>query len=205
MRKIITSLALILSVYSIQGQIGYGLTANIEPYQRYNNPEDGLAGTSAGNLFLNFGLGPKIWVGGNNFSIAFEAVANIGLFGLDLNDFKGLGMASFPLMAHLNFGGTSGLDKEGKFGFTIGGGIQYNKTELFFQSGGSKELGVERDLFPTYIGEVGYGFGMSGFVLNPYIRFGYHPDNSANSFNLGVRFDFNFRKLKEITDPASDL
>ena len=205
MRIFLSTIALVIASFSLHSQVGYGLTMNIEPYQRYNNPEDGLGGTSAGSFMFNFGIGPKLWLGGNDVSIAVEAVANIALFGLDINDFKGLGMASFPLMAHINFGGTTGLDKEGKFGFTIGGGIQYNRTELLFLSGGAKDKGIERELFPTYIGEIGYGFGMSGFVLNPYLRLGYHPDNSANSFNLGVRFDFNFRKLKEITDPASDL
>ena len=34
-------------------------------------------------------------------------------------------------MAKLNFNGLSGLDREGRLGFSVGGGIQYSKTELY--------------------------------------------------------------------------
>ncbi|NNF33485.1 MAG: hypothetical protein HKN68_05220 [Saprospiraceae bacterium] len=205
MRTTITILAAFFIFTQAQAQFGYGITANTEIYQRYNNPEDGLAGTSAGSFLFNLGVGPKIWMGGNNLSLSLETTANWGIFGLDVNDYKGLGMVSFPMLAHLNFGGLSGLDKEGKFGFTVGGGIQYNKTELYYLNGGDKEIGVTRDFFKTYVGEIGYGFGMSGFTLHAYVRYGYNPDNSANSFNFGIRYDFNLPKLKQISDPESDL
>ena len=186
-------------------QFGIGITANNDIYQRYNNPEDGIAGTSAGSFLFNVGVGPKIWIGGNNVSLSLETTANWGVFGLDINDYKGLGVVSFPMLAHINFGGLTALDKEGKFGFTIGGGIQYNKTEVYYLNGGDKENGVSRDFFRTYVGEIGYGFGMSGFTLHGFLRLGYDPDTSANSFNFGIRYDFNIPKLKQISDPESDL
>jgi opacity protein-like surface antigen len=124
---------------------------------------------------------------------------------LDINDYKGLGMVSFPIIAHLNFGGLSALDKEGKFGWTIGGGIQYNKTELYYLNNGDEENGVTRDLFKTIVAEIGYGFGMTGFTIHPFIRYGWNPDNTANSFNFGIRYDFNIPKLRQISDPNSEL
>ena len=205
MKKIFTFL-LFISLGTISyGQFGYGVTAHTDIYQRYNNPEDGLAGTSAGSFLLNLGVGPKIWIGGNNMSLSFETTVNWGILGLDFNDYNGLGIASFPMLAHINFGGLTGLDKEGKFGFTIGGGIQYNKTEIYYLSSETEGGEIERDFFRTYVGEVGYGFGMSGFTLHGFLRLGYDPDTSANSFNFGIRYDFNIPKLKEISDPESDL
>lgn len=196
---------LILGTGNLLGQVGIGFTITNDIYQRYNNPADGLAGTSAGSLIMNLGIGPKIWIGGNDVSISLDATANLGVFGIDLNDYKGMGMVAFPIMAHLNFGGLSGLDKEGKFGLTFGGGIQYNKTELYYLKNEDEDNGVKRDLFKTIVAEIGYGFGMTGFTIHPFIRYGWDPDGSANSFNFGIRYDFNIPKLKEISNPESEL
>ncbi|MFT6337984.1 MAG: hypothetical protein ACI86M_001699 [Saprospiraceae bacterium] len=202
----ITALAIFLSCNLGISQFGYGLTASNDIYQYYQNPSDETGeSTSAGNALLNLGIGPKIWVGGEGFSISLEAQATIGLTSFSVKDYKGLGTTSFPIMAKFNFGGLSALDKEGKFGWSIGGGIQYSKTELYYLSNSFESKGGKRDLFKNYVGQVGYGFGMSGFSAHGFVRFGYDPDNKSKAFNIGIQYDFNLPKLKEISDPESEL
>jgi len=206
MKSILTVLIFMLTFSLGYSQFGIGLTASNDLYHYYQNPDDETGeSTSAGSALLNVGVGPKIWMGGNDFSLSIEAQATIGFFGLSVADYKGLGTTSFPIMAKFNFGGLSALDKEGKFGWSLGAGIQYTQTELYYLANSFEAKGGERDFFRTYIGQVGYGFGMSGFTLHGFLRFGYHPDNGARTFNIGIQYDFNIPKLRQIVDPESEL
>lgn len=193
------------SITSSFAQFGIGAVISNDLYQRYSNPNDGIAYDGAGSFLLNLGVGPKLWVGSPDFSLSLEAQANLGMLGFALKDYKGFGMVSFPVMAKLNFAGLSGLDREGRFGLSVGGGVQWNKTELYSLRDSYEDQGVVRDLFMTYVGEVSYGFGISGFSGQLYLRVGVNPDEKANSFNLGLKYDFNIPKLRQITDPASEL
>jgi len=65
--------------------------------------------------------------------------------------------------------------------------------------------GVQRSLSKVYVGVLGYGFGISGFVGQVVAKYGMHPDTKANVFGLGLQFDFNIPKLQQISDPASEL
>ena len=133
MKSILTAFIFFITFSIGYSQFGIGLTASHDLYHYYQNPDDDLdESTSAGSALLNLGLGPKIWMGNNDFSVSFEAQATIGFVGLSVRDYKGLGTTSFPIMAKFNFGGLSGLDKEGKFGWSLGAGIQYSKTELYY-------------------------------------------------------------------------
>lgn len=206
MKSILTAFVLCISFSIANGQIGIGFTASNDLYQYYQNPDDNLdESTSAGSALFNLGIGPKIWAGNNDFSLSIEAQATIGLLGLSVRDYKGLGVTSFPIMAKFNFAGLSALDKEGKFGWSIGAGIQYTKTELYYLANSFEEKGGQRDLFRTYVGQIGYGFGMSGFSAHGFVRYGYHPDSGARTFNIGIQYDFNLPKLRQITDPESEL
>ncbi len=188
-------------------QFGIGMTAGIDLYNRYSNPLDSTGQHRAnGSALLNFAVGPKIWVGGENFSVSVETQVNLGLLAMSIPDYKGLGNVSFPVIGKLNFAGLSGLNKEGRFGLSLGGGIQFNKTELYYHTQDFKDLGGERKFFKTYIVQVGYGFGISGFGVQFFTRYGFNPDlDGANSVNVGLQFDFNFSKLKKIDDPNSRL
>ncbi len=199
-------LVLLLSVHSATAQFGIGLTFSNDLYNVYSNEEDNLAHRKNGSVLLNPALGPKIWIGGENFSISAEAQANIGLLGLAIKDYKGLGSASFPMMAKLNFGGLSGMNKNMKLGFSVGGGIQYSKTELYGLQQEYVDLGVVRDFYKTYNGQLGVGIGMSGFTAHLFTRYGYNPDlEGARNLHVGLQFDFNFIKLKKIRRPESEL
>lgn len=207
MKQIFLVIALACSTYMLNAQFGYGLTFSNDIYNRYQNPEQQNIDVYEGNgsLLLNIGGGPKIWIGAPKFSFSLEAQAKIGLAGIALKDFKGMGNHSIPIIGRLNFGGLSGLDKEGKFGWSIGGGIQYNKTELYYTTDKFSDLGVDRNYFRTFVGQVAYGFGLSGFAIQAVLRYGYDPDTDANSFNFGLQYDLNIPNLRKISNPESEL
>lgn len=205
-RNLAIAVSCLMSVSSVSAQFGYGFTFSNDFYNRYANPSDGIAHNANGSVLLNLAIGPKIWIGGENFSFSAETQANIGLFGLAIKDYKGLGNFSVPVIGKLNFGGLSGLNKEGKFGFSIGGGMQWNKTELYRLKPSYSDDGVTRDFFKTYIVQVGYGFGISGFAAQGFVRYGFNPDlDGANNIHIGLQLDFNLPYLKRIDDPASAL
>lgn len=193
-------------IYQGHAQFGIGLTFSNDLYNVYSNPEDSIAHRRNGSALLNLALGPKIWIGGDGFSVSIESQANYGILGLALKDYKGLGSFSVPIMMKLNFGGLSGLNKDLRFGFSLGGGIQYNKTEIYGLSQEYKDLGVERDYYKTYNIQAGYGLGISGFTAHAFGRFGFNPDlEKANNFHVGLQFDFNIIHLKKIRKPESEL
>ncbi len=179
------------------GQIGYGLTAKTELYSRYSNPPDEIASSSAGSALLNIGIGPKLWFGGDSFAFSPEAAVVFSPFALSTGDYKGLGAVSFPIMAKFQFGGMSNFNRDGKFGFAIGAGIQYSRTELFGLKSSFEEMGVDRTYFKTYIIEADFGFGLSGFNLHGLVRYGFNKDIDANTISVGVGYDFNIPCLKE--------
>lgn len=208
MKQTLRSLTFCISIFCIFGLptlvsaqgLGYGLTGKLGLYSRYANPEDGIASRSAGNV-LNIGLGPKLWVGGEKMSVSIEGAATWSPFAFSLSDYKGMGALAFPVLAKINFGGLSTHNREGKFGFSIGGGLQWSRTELYGLRNSFEDQGVVRDYFKTFIGEIAYGFGLSGFAGSLYVRYGGNSDIEANTFNLGIGVDFNAPKLKEFTDP----
>jgi len=179
----------------------WGGTARTELYSHYSNPSDGIASRSAGSALLNLGLGPKIWVGVPDFALSAEASFVFSPFALSVTDYKGLGAISFPLIAKLEFLGNSNLNSDGKFGFSIGGGVQYNKTELWYLKPSFKNQGVERSTFRTYVIEGDFGYGISGFDLHFLIRYGWSSDTDARTLNVGIGYDFNVPMLRESTDP----
>ena len=186
---------------NLHGQIGYGLTAKTDLYARYSNPKDGIASPSAGSALLNIGIGPKLWFGGEYVSFSPEASVIFSPFALSVGDFKGMGAASFPVMAKFHFLGMSNLNKDGLFGFALGFGLQWSRTELYGLKESFDELGVDRSFFKTYVIELDYGFGLSGFNLHGFVRYGFNDNLQANTLNIGVGYDFNFKLLKEATDP----
>lgn len=206
LKSVVISVVLLLSAISAQGQFGLGMTITNDFYNRYANPSDSIAHNANGSVLLNLGIGPKVWVGGEKVSLSVETYANLGIFALALPDYKGLGNVSFPLIAKLNFAGLSGLNKEGRFGLSIGGGLQWNKTELYYLSNSFEDQGVSRGFYRTYVVQAGYGFGLTGFGAQFFVRYGWNPDfDGANSLNIGLQFDLNLLKLSKIDDPASQL
>ena len=198
---------LFFGAQTVSAQFGIGLTFNNDIYHRFTNPKitEDDAYRSAGSAILNFAIGPKIWVGGNNVSLSVEGLAGIGVLGFAVKDYKGMGTSYFPIMAKLNFNGLSALDKEGRVGFFVGGGIQYSRTELYGLRDSYAIEGTTRSLFPTYVAQVGCGFGISGFALAGTLKYGWNKETKANVMALGMQWDFNAPMLKKIANPASAL
>ena len=188
-------------VTASSAQFGYGITAKTGLYERWSNPEDDISSRTSGSALINLGVGPKIWVGGSKFALSVEASANIAPFAFSLGEFKGLGAASFPMIARLNFGGLTALNKKGTMGVSIGGGVQWAKTELFGITSKFEQQGGQRKFYKSFLGEITAGFGMSGFAGYVYIRYGENTDIGVKTFNLGIGYDFNVPTLKVLTDP----
>jgi hypothetical protein len=199
---------ILLSIFLItisEGQrFGYGFTLTNDIYNRFSNPKDNIASRSNGSAILNLGAGPKLWLGGNSMTVSVEGQAAVGFLGLSSKDYKGLGNLNFPIMAKLNFNGLSAMDKEGQLGLSIGGGVQYSKTEIFGLSSEFEEKGVKRNYFRTYLAQVGYGFGIAGFGLQGFLRYGWNKDK-ASVLNIGMQWDFNMKQLKKISNKESSL
>ncbi len=206
LKTLFIAFILFISINEAYSQFGYGLTFSNDLYNRYTNPTDGIAHNGNGTALLTFGLGPKIWIGGESFSFSAETQVNLSLVGLSMPDYKGLGSVSFPVIGKFNFAGLSGLNKEGRFGLSIGGGMQWNRTELLYLANDYQDRGVRREFYKTYIMHLGYGFGISGFTAELFGKYGFNPDlDGASNFHIGLQFGFNIPYLKRIDDPASAL
>ena len=182
-------------------QVAWGATVKHDIYNRYANPIDNIASRSAGSAILNVGLGPKLWIGEGDFAFSPEISFMFSPFALSVGDYKGLGAISFPILAKFEFLGNSNFNRDGKFGFSLGGGLQYTRTELWYLKNSFSEQGVERGFFRTYVVEADFGYGMSGFNLHLFVRYGWSNDSNANTLNIGMGYDFNIPRLIKETDP----
>lgn len=178
-------------------KVGWGAGLRHDLYTHYSNPPDDIASRTAGSALVNIGIGPKLWIGEGDFSFSPEAYFMWSPFALSSEDYKGMGGISFPIMAKFEFLGNSNFNNDGKLGFSIGGGVQYSKTELWGLNEEFKEQGVERDFFRTYIVEGDFGFGLSGFDIHLYVRYGWNKNIDARTWNVGIGYDFNVPCLKE--------
>jgi hypothetical protein len=158
----------------------------IDMYQQYKNPthvSDKGASNSSGAALLSIPFGIQFSYGRNNASVALEAGANISPLAFDVSEYKGLGAVSFPLMAKINFGALTGHSSNRLIGYSLGGGVQLNRTELFGLTDNYKEL--NRRFFSTYVCEVGFGGGVGGFNAIFYVKIGLNKEE-AFSFNSGL-------------------
>lgn len=201
------AIAIFMTVSSlVSGQVGLGFVTGIDLYQRYSNPVDNIANESSGNALLNVVFGPKVWLGGKDFSISAEMPASIGLTGFDVKDYKGMGLGSLPLIGMINFMGNSGLDRDVGLGFSIGGGVMRYKTELYGVTQEFADLGVVREWEEVYVIQAELGFGVTGFTGKLYGRYGFSNDaQKLRTFSIGLLTDFNLLMMRKIDDPASAL
>jgi len=197
MKRFLVLFAMIFVSFNLNAQIGYGSSFGIDLYQRYSNPEDGIASPSAGNALLNILWGPRIWIGGTKVSASIEGQINIGLTSFSLKDFKGLGAVSFPVIFKLNTKGLSGFYPGFAKGVSFGAGFQWSKTELYHLSNSFKEKGGERNFNRTIIGQIDLGYGSFGTSGALYFRYGKNIDTDANSLNIGIFLSINKSYVKK--------
>lgn len=202
MKRLLPLFFLFFSLHA-GAQVGLGMVMGTDFYQHYVNPEmpDVDAKRSVGAAMSSLFLGPKLWMGGNNFSFSVEAHANIAPLAFDVNQYKGLGAVAFPILGKFNFGAASGFNEDKLIGWSLGGGIQYNKTELF---GLTKDYAdLEREFFPTYVGETTVNIGIAGFDVALYLRLGF-AENKASTVNTGFALNFNFGQMAKLTRRYKD-
>jgi hypothetical protein len=127
-------LFILLGFSQSHAQINIGFLTGGDLYQRYTNPLDNTnTGRSSGSAILNGNTGLKLYVGVPKVSLSIEGYINSGALALDVNEYKGLGAVSYPVLAKLNFNGLSGLMKTDKTrGWSIGGGVQWSRTVCLY-------------------------------------------------------------------------
>ena len=176
--------------FSSMAQFGAGISYGGDLYGLWANPvvEGESDSRSVGSAIINSYIGPKIWIGGKKFNVSVEGQINYAPFAFDTRENKGLGALSFPIFGMLNFKGASTMTPFG-FGYSIGGGVMYTKTELYAHKGVYDS--VTRDFFPTYFGQINLGLGLNGNFNGLYFRYGAGPDKAWN-FNVGLITDVNY-------------
>jgi len=207
LRNYIIILFLFIGNTAMNAQFGAGLTMGIDFYQLYDQGENAIntKSSTTGSAITNIILGPKIWIGEDKFSFSLEAPVNWGMFALDINDYKGLGSVAFPLGAKFNFGAASGFNQSNVLGWSIGGGIQYTNTEIYYLEERFEDR-IETGFIPTYYGELGVAFGVAGVDFTLYTRYGLN-EKDASSLNIGLVTNINliylnrFEKEQRSTSP----
>lgn len=180
-------------IYPVQSQIRFSMNYGLDFYQHFTNPQNEGDTTfrTAGNAITNVIIGPKFYFGYKDFSISGEAEINWGITALSLKDFKGMGALSLPLMAKLNFGGLSALtDDYGKFGVSLGGGVEYAMTEIYGLTEDYIDISV-RNMYKVYIGELQIGYLAESGVASFYIRYG-KGDFNSSLFHIGYTVSYIF-------------
>lgn len=204
MKKMFLVSLFLLFVFNSYSQIGFGTVGGLDFYQRYSNPDDNIAYRSSGNALFNIVWGPRVWIGKKNLSLSVEGQVNLGLTSLALKDYKGLGSVAFPVIAKINFKGLSGFYAGFSPGISLGAGMQWSKTELFYLSKNYKDKGVERKFNKTYIAQIDFGAGSFGTAGSFYVRYGRNFDTKASILNTGIIISINnsyIKKHKEYQKP----
>jgi len=200
-------LIFVLITFNAFTQIGFGTVGGFDFYQRYQNPKDNIAYPASGNAILNIIYGPKIWFGGKSFSVSFEGHVNLGLTAFALKDFKGFGAISFPLIGKLNFNGLSGFHTGFAKGFSLGSGIQYSKTELYYLNNDYKDKGVKRPFYDVIFGQIDIGVGSFGTDASIYVRYGFNMEKKSKVLNVGMVFNSNKtfkKKMRKLSAPVEN-
>ena len=197
LRVIIVISFLVTFMSNAHSQVNVGIVTGYDIYQRFVNPVDG-SGTdrSSGNVMLSSAFGLKLWLGGQKVSFSAEGYGNLGILALNVEEYYGMGALSIPVLAKINFMGMSGFNPLDKFGFYVGGGNQWNKTELYGLNQRAKDRGVVRPYFQTYVVEVGLGMGSKVKVIEAFVRYGFNADNPSSALHFGVNTTYSIPNMK---------
>jgi hypothetical protein len=188
-----------LSLFAVPAfsQNYFGGTAAFEwsAYQRYQRPNNtpfakqSNQHNSAGsilNVLPNLRLGVYSRIQGRGYShyrIVLDAGIQFHPYSFDMNDNKGLGALSIPVL--LSFSWIT----HGELFFSLGGGVQYSKME-FFQSKTNPYKDIYNPFFMTYIAEFNFGRDFDYYVygsFTAYIRLGFNQYQSQ-TLDVGIRF-----------------
>lgn len=182
--------------FSSFAQINTSLIIGLELYQRYTNPEDfGPTdnGRSSGAVIPGVPIGLELSYGRGNHGVAVEGGFNLAPWAIDIDHPKGWGALSFPMLFKYNFGALSPTSKTKLWGYALGGGVQYSRTELFGLN--SKFRNLDRKFFSSYIAQLDLGGGIGGFSAYLYLRLGI-GDGKSFTTNIGLNSKVSLFKAK---------
>lgn len=188
-RLIVGWICMSMCLTNVWCQVGLGVTYGLDLYQQQHNPE--LTDTllyGTGSVLFNLNIGPKIWVGNEHVSIGLEAQIGFAPFAFDKDEYKGMGLFYFPMMASINFRGLSGFSRRGKWGLGIAAGTQFTYTDLYFRA--DQFSLINRTVFQTYFGQVQIGLGRETSSVQVYVRYG-RGDFHAQNVHIGFMIDQN--------------
>lgn len=147
---------------------------------------------------VSFGLEPRYNIREVNKNLALAVSMPIS-FGLgitqaennDVGGTEGLGAIQVPLLLKLYAGNHSTLDATKDFGFSFGGGFEYNKVGLIDMSDESDSYQQEGWLLP--VGTFGFHFwrGVYPFEINVKIGVGQFQEYSIDQYGSELLDDFN--------------
>lgn len=178
-------------------QVGIGIETELALYE-WNKQPTNNTGTnrSTGQVLSLPSVGPKIWFGDwHEWTISIESKIIFSPFAFNLQDKKGFGSISFPVLLGANVDIT---DDEGTIKIGVAAGTQWTKTELF-----NRDISLQPSTFYlTYLGEISFQFilGASprfkksydydeGHNFTYFIRFGKGRGKST-VFSTGVKYAF---------------
>jgi len=182
---------------SATSQIGLGMTYGLDLYQYQANPlnQPFQGNRGIGSAIFNLNIGPKLFIGTKNYSIAAEAQLGIAPFAFDINQYKGLGAFYFPMMVSLNFKGLSGFYEKSGWGVGIAGGYEFARTDLYFIKDEFENL--TREMFQTTFLQFNVGLGSKAKSIYAYFRYG-GGELGARNWHVGIMFDRNLTQMKKI-------
>ncbi|MBK7811721.1 MAG: hypothetical protein IPI50_10865 [Saprospiraceae bacterium] len=190
---------LIGTIYTLNAQFQSSFILGLDIYQQYRNPSPTgqlKSGQSSGSVVSGVPIGLQFGYSSKNVGIALEISANLAPLALDIQEYKGLGAVSIPLLLKGNFGALTGLSPDKLIGYSIGVGVQFNRTELFGLHKSFQYL--ERSFFPTLISEAAIGGGIGGFCLYFFARIGVGESQSM-SLNFGINTKTSLYKNKQLS------
>jgi len=182
----------------LNAQFNSSFLLGMDIYQKYTNPKEPISGinNSSGAILSAFSIGLQFGYHKKNKGIALEASANFAPLALDIQKLNGVGALSFPFLLKGNFGALSGVSPDKLIGYSIGVGVQLNRTDLFDLKKSIENL--NSSFFPTFVTEIAAGGGIGGFCLYFFARIGV-GESQAMSLNFGINTKTTLYKNKQLT------
>ena len=208
MRFILIIGTFLLALSAKSQQLGAGIGAYQNVYQRLSNPN-----FSADTLYNSSGQFAGLVPGGElrlfadfneKFAISVEGEFNLRLYNVayQFQPFQGLG--SLSLSTHLEFYTVLGRPEklDGAILLGLGGGMQMSKTEFIYRPEEYKTY--PRDWFRLYTGEIYLGLGETVSSKGVFFKYGRGP-NGAAFFQTGIRTVINIVGLrKKLSDDEKE-
>jgi hypothetical protein len=179
---------------------GYGLFLNYNLYSWYQKPSTIERPLTASGQVLNVlpGLGLNFWVGDvDHWILSVEGAIEYLPFALDIDNYKGLGALSIPLLAKIQF--PVAKQKSLWLMLHFGAGVQLLHSDIYDRP--KTYENASNPFFTSFVGEFGLHISAVGYKrqhlreVELFFRAGAAPFGTL-SFNTGLRLTLwnRFRK-----------